>query len=60
MDLHLLTKLKSATRQKIGMLVEQWTRLCTLVERVLKRREAAAVRLFHSLRRICRLSLIFN
>lgn len=32
----------SATRQKIGMLVEQWTRLCTLTERILKRREAAA------------------
>ncbi|KIM25405.1 hypothetical protein M408DRAFT_210488 [Serendipita vermifera MAFF 305830] len=32
----------AATRQKIGMLIEQWTRLCTLMERILKRREGAA------------------
>ena len=35
------TKLAS-TRQKIGALIEQWTRLCSTAERILKRREAAA------------------
>lgn len=36
-------KALSATRQKVGMLIEQWTRLCTISERALKRREAASV-----------------
>jgi hypothetical protein len=32
----------ASTRQKIGALIEQWTRLCSTAERILKRREAAA------------------
>ncbi|KAG8822978.1 Sorting nexin mvp1 [Serendipita sp. 400] len=32
----------AATRQKIGTLIEQWTRLCTITERVLKRRETGS------------------
>jgi sorting nexin-8 len=32
----------ASTRQKIGALIEQWTRLCSTAERMLKRREAAA------------------
>ena len=32
----------ASTRQKIGALIEHWTRLCATAERILKRREAAA------------------
>lgn len=31
-------------RGKIGLLIEQWQKICILAERIIKRREAAAVR----------------
>ena len=38
-------------RQKITSLIEQWQRICILAERIIKRREAAAVRIPSGLRR---------
>ncbi|KAH7908926.1 hypothetical protein BJ138DRAFT_1067954 [Hygrophoropsis aurantiaca] len=38
-------------RGKINPLIEQWQRICILAERIIKRREAAAVRVPSSLRR---------
>ncbi|KAG2157749.1 uncharacterized protein EDB93DRAFT_1124426 [Suillus bovinus] len=38
-------------RGKIGPLIEQWQRICVLAERIIKRRESAAVRIPSSLRR---------
>lgn len=35
----------SVVRSKLGMLIEQWQKICILAERMIKRREAAAVRL---------------
>jgi sorting nexin-8 len=34
----------SVIRGKVGPLIEQWQRICILAERIIKRREAAAVR----------------
>lgn len=39
---HLLIVLHSITRQKINTLIEHWSRLCLIIERTLRRREAAA------------------
>ncbi|KAG1746553.1 uncharacterized protein EDB91DRAFT_1117571 [Suillus paluster] len=38
-------------RGKINPLIEQWQRICVLAERIIKRRESAAVRIPSSLRR---------
>ncbi|KAG1880479.1 hypothetical protein C8R48DRAFT_752252 [Suillus tomentosus] len=38
-------------RGKVGPLIEQWQRICVLAERIIKRRESAAVRIPPSLRR---------
>lgn len=38
-------------RGRVGSLIEQWQRICILAERIIKRREAAAVRLPPALRR---------
>lgn len=38
-------------RGKINPLIEQWQRICVLTERIVKRRESAAVRIPSSLRR---------
>lgn len=38
-------------RGKINPLIEQWQRICVLTERIIKRRESAAVRIPSSLRR---------
>ncbi|KAI0073526.1 hypothetical protein K474DRAFT_1649455 [Panus rudis PR-1116 ss-1] len=35
----------AVVRQKIGTLIEQWQKICILAERIIKRREAVAVRL---------------
>lgn len=39
----------SAVRGKIGAVIEQWQKICLLSERLIKRREAAAVRNPHAL-----------
>ncbi|THH05409.1 hypothetical protein EW145_g4817 [Phellinidium pouzarii] len=36
-------------RNKLGALIEQWQKICILAERIIKRREAAAVRSNHAL-----------
>ncbi|KDQ61722.1 hypothetical protein JAAARDRAFT_172106 [Jaapia argillacea MUCL 33604] len=41
----------ATVRGKIGHLIEQWQKICILTERIVKRRESAAVRLPHELRR---------
>ncbi|EGN96804.1 hypothetical protein SERLA73DRAFT_111513 [Serpula lacrymans var. lacrymans S7.3] len=41
----------TSVRSKISPLIEQWQRICILAERIIKRREAAAVRIPSSLRR---------
>ena len=41
----LTCRLASVVRSKIGFLIEHWQRICLLTERIVRRREAAAVRL---------------
>lgn len=41
----LTCRLTSVVRGKIGFLIEHWQRICLLIERIVRRREAAAVRL---------------
>lgn len=45
-----LTALFSVVRGKISFLIEHWQRICLLTERIVRRREAAAVRLTPVLR----------
>ncbi|KAI5118686.1 hypothetical protein M0805_003623 [Coniferiporia weirii] len=39
----------TVVRNKLGALIEQWQKICILAERIIKRREAAAVRSPHAL-----------
>ena len=42
----------STMRGRIGPLIDHWQRICVLAERIIKRREAAAVRVPPALRRV--------
>ena len=50
----------SVVRGKIGTLIEQWQKICILAERIIKRREAAAVRNPHAPFKRSFLSAYFN
>ena len=47
---HILIAWSSVVRGKVGFLIEHWQRICLLTERIVRRREAAAVRLTPVLR----------
>ena len=47
---HFVRDTFSVVRGKIGFLIEHWQRICLLTERIVRRREAAAVRLTPILR----------
>lgn len=46
----MITPACSVVRGKVGFLIEHWQRICMLTERIVRRREAAAVRLTPVLR----------
>lgn len=39
-----MTVISRVVRSKLGVLIDQWQKICILAERIIKRREAAAVR----------------
>lgn len=48
----LLNNVSSIMRGRVGSLIDHWQRICILAERIIKRREAAAVRVPPALRRV--------
>ena len=54
MNITLWTRLTltSIMRGRVSPLIDHWQRICILAERIIKRREAAAVRVPHALRRV--------